>query len=56
MRIPRVLHGRDWGRTVVVYNDVFGVFVSDPVAFSVMWEYDSLHFEAAPFYDACVGR
>ena len=41
---------------MIVYNDVLGVFVSDPVALSVVTKYNGLWLKTALFHDACVGR
>lgn len=51
----RMLHGGDWGRTVVVYDYVLGVLVSDPVALCVVGECDGLRFQTALFHAVCVG-
>jgi hypothetical protein len=52
------LHPRafgDLGRTVIVYDDILGVLVAQPVAFCPVGEGDCLWLETALLHDCCIG-
>lgn len=52
----RVLHNRDWGRTMVIYDHVLGVLISDPVALCIVWERNGLGLKTALLHGGFVGR
>lgn len=52
----RELHNRDWGRTMVIYDHVLGILVSDPMALCIVWKCNGLGLETVLLHDGFVGR